>query len=121
MTGTAKVGTPGQRRAVFAVDEDAELAAAARLERFRATHADVPVFGLAGVVDPDVIERLYQENTGPAGELLVKRRLSKAASDREAAAVAATGRRTRTPAPPSWPRSAPPSAARTRTRCRTST
>jgi hypothetical protein len=43
MSGTAKVGTAGQRRAVFAVDEDAELAAAARLERFRATHADVPV------------------------------------------------------------------------------
>jgi flagellar biosynthesis GTPase FlhF len=45
--------------------------------------------GLAGVVDPDVIERLYQENTGPSGELLVKRRQSKAVSDREAAAVAA--------------------------------
>ena len=44
--------------------------------------------GLAGVVDPDVIERLYQENTGPGGELLVKRRQSKGASDREAAAVA---------------------------------
>jgi hypothetical protein len=27
MTGTAKVGTAGQRRAVFAVDEDAALAA----------------------------------------------------------------------------------------------
>ena len=40
MTGTAMAGTAGQRRAVFAVDE---LAAAARLERFRATHADVPV------------------------------------------------------------------------------
>ncbi|HEY3651032.1 MAG TPA: MobF family relaxase [Streptosporangiaceae bacterium] len=45
--------------------------------------------GLAGLVDPDVIERLYQENTGPGGELLVKRRQAKAASDREAAAVAA--------------------------------
>jgi TrwC relaxase/AAA domain len=45
--------------------------------------------GLSGVVDPDVIERLYQENTGPGGELLVKRRPSKAAADREAAAVAA--------------------------------
>ena len=43
MTGTAKAGTAGQRRAVFAVDEDAELAAAARLERFRVMHADVPV------------------------------------------------------------------------------
>ena len=45
--------------------------------------------GLSGVVDPDVIERLYQDNTAPAGELLVKRRHTKAASDREAAAVAA--------------------------------
>ncbi len=45
--------------------------------------------GLTGVVDPDVIERLYQENTGPGGELLVKRRQPKAAADREAAAVAA--------------------------------
>ncbi len=44
MTGTAKAGTAGQRRAVFAVDEDAEVAAAARLERFRATPADVPVW-----------------------------------------------------------------------------
>ena len=40
-------------------------------------------------VDPDVIERLYQENIGPGGELLVKRRQSKAAAEREAAAVAA--------------------------------
>ncbi len=40
-------------------------------------------------MDPDVIERLYQDNTGPGGELLVKRRQSKAAADREAAAVAA--------------------------------
>ena len=45
--------------------------------------------GLSGMVDPDGIERLYQENTGPGGELLVKPRQSKAASDREAAAVAA--------------------------------
>ena len=45
--------------------------------------------GLAGLVDPDVIERLFQDNTGPGGELLVKRRQTKAASDREAAAVAA--------------------------------
>ena len=40
-------------------------------------------------MDPDVIERLYQENIGPGGELLVKRRQAKAAQDREAAAVAA--------------------------------
>jgi hypothetical protein len=45
--------------------------------------------GLTGVVDPGVIERLYKDNTGPGGELLVKRRPSKAAVDREAAAVAA--------------------------------
>ena len=45
--------------------------------------------GLSGMVDPDVIERLYQDNTGPGGELLVKRRQPKAAADREAAAVAA--------------------------------
>ncbi|HEU5385882.1 MAG TPA: MobF family relaxase [Streptosporangiaceae bacterium] len=45
--------------------------------------------GLNGVVDPDVIERLYQENTGSGGELLVKRRQPKAAADRESAAAAA--------------------------------
>jgi conjugative relaxase-like TrwC/TraI family protein len=45
--------------------------------------------GLAGLVDSDVIERLYQENTGPGGELLVKRRQPKAVLDRESAAVAA--------------------------------
>ncbi len=45
--------------------------------------------GLSGMVDPDVIERLYQDNTGPGGELLVKRRQAKAAADREAAAVVA--------------------------------
>ncbi len=47
------------------------------------------VLGLSGMVDRDVIERLYQENIGPGGQLLVKRRQSKAAADREAAAVAA--------------------------------
>jgi hypothetical protein len=45
--------------------------------------------GLAGQVDPDVIGRLYQHNIGPGGELLVKRRRSKAAGDREHAAVSA--------------------------------
>ena len=45
--------------------------------------------GLSGMVDPDVIERLYQDNIGPGGELLVKRRPPKAAADRESAAVAA--------------------------------
>src|SRR4029077_17713267 len=45
--------------------------------------------GLSGVVDPEVIEHLYQENTGPGGELLVKRRQAKKAQEREAAAVAA--------------------------------
>ena len=45
--------------------------------------------GLSGVVAPDVIERLYQVNTGPGGELLVRGCPSKAAADRESAAVAA--------------------------------
>ena len=45
--------------------------------------------GLAGQVDPDVIGRLYQENTGPGGELLVKRPQPKKADERETAAVAA--------------------------------
>jgi hypothetical protein len=45
--------------------------------------------GLSGVVDADVIERLYQENTGPGGELLLKRRQSRAASACEEQAVAA--------------------------------
>jgi TrwC relaxase/AAA domain len=45
--------------------------------------------GLSGQVDPGVIGRLYQHNIGPGGELLAKRRQSKAAGEREAAAVAA--------------------------------
>jgi conjugative relaxase-like TrwC/TraI family protein len=45
--------------------------------------------GLNGQVDPNVIGRLYQENIGPGGELLVKRRQSKAAEEREKQAVAA--------------------------------
>ncbi len=45
--------------------------------------------GLSGQVDADVIEQLYQENTGPGGELLVKRRQAKKAQEREAAAGAA--------------------------------
>jgi hypothetical protein len=45
--------------------------------------------GLVGQVDPAVIGRLYQHNIGPGGQLLVKPRQSKAAGDREAAAVAA--------------------------------
>jgi hypothetical protein len=45
--------------------------------------------GLAGQVDPAVIGRLYQHGIGPGGEQLVKRRRSKAAGEREAAAVAA--------------------------------
>ena len=45
--------------------------------------------GLNGQVDPDVIERLYQESIGPGGELLVKRRQSKAAAKREEQVVAA--------------------------------
>ncbi len=45
--------------------------------------------GLAGQVDPGVLNRLYQQNIGPGGELLVKRRQPKAAGEREGAAVAA--------------------------------
>jgi hypothetical protein len=45
--------------------------------------------GLSGQVDPSVIGRLYQRNIGPGGELLVKRRQSKAADEREQAAVVA--------------------------------
>jgi hypothetical protein len=45
--------------------------------------------GLTGQVDPAVIARLYQHNIGPGGELLVTRRQSRAAEEREAAAVAA--------------------------------
>jgi conjugative relaxase-like TrwC/TraI family protein len=45
--------------------------------------------GLSGQVDPAVIGRLYQDNIGPGGELLVKRRQSKAAAERENAAVSA--------------------------------
>jgi len=40
-------------------------------------------------IDPDEIGRLYQHNIGPGGELLVTRRRSKAAGDREQAAVTA--------------------------------
>ena len=45
--------------------------------------------GLSGQVDPGVIGRLYQENIAPGGELLVKRRPSKKADEREQGAVAA--------------------------------
>jgi conjugative relaxase-like TrwC/TraI family protein len=47
------------------------------------------VLGLTGQVDPAVIGRLYQRNIGPGGELLVNRRQSRAAGEREQAAVAA--------------------------------
>jgi len=49
----------------------------------------VAALGLTGHVDPAVIGRLYQHNIGPGGELLVKRRQSRAAEEREAAAVVA--------------------------------
>jgi hypothetical protein len=45
--------------------------------------------GLSGQVDQAVIACLFQQGIGPSGELLVKRRRSKAAGEREAAAVAA--------------------------------
>lgn len=45
--------------------------------------------GLNGVVGPAVIHRLYQQDISPDGEFLGKRRQSKKAREREAAAVAA--------------------------------
>jgi hypothetical protein len=45
--------------------------------------------GLHGQVDPAVIGRLYQDNIGSGGELLVRRRQSKAAAEREDGVVAA--------------------------------
>ena len=45
--------------------------------------------GLSGQTNPETIERLYQDSIGPGGELLVKRRQSKAAAEREQAAVTA--------------------------------
>jgi len=45
--------------------------------------------GLTGQVDPAVIARLYQHGIGPGGELLVNRRQSRAAKEREEAAVTA--------------------------------
>src|SRR5260370_30916486 len=44
--------------------------------------------GLSGQVDPAMIGRLYQDNIGPGGELLGKRRQSKTAGEREQEAVA---------------------------------
>jgi TrwC relaxase len=48
-----------------------------------------PGLGLSGQVDPAVIGRLYQDDIGPGGQLLVRRRQSKAAAEREGTAVAA--------------------------------
>ena len=45
--------------------------------------------GLSGQVNPKTIGRLYQDNIGPGGELLVKRRQSKVAAEREKTAVLA--------------------------------
>jgi conjugative relaxase-like TrwC/TraI family protein len=44
--------------------------------------------GLAGQVDAGVIDRLFMKGIGPGGELLVKRRQSKDAAEREDTAVA---------------------------------
>ena len=44
---------------------------------------------LDGVVDPDVIERLYQKGIGPGGEMLLHPRVPKPVREREDAAVAA--------------------------------
>jgi flagellar biosynthesis GTPase FlhF len=45
--------------------------------------------GLAGEVDAGVVERLFMKGIAPDGELVVKRRQSKKAAEREAASVAA--------------------------------
>jgi hypothetical protein len=55
----------------------------------RWTGKGAAALGLTGQVDPAVIGRLYQHNIGPGGQVLVKRRQSGAAEEREAAAVAA--------------------------------
>ena len=77
--------------------------------------------GLTGTVDPDIIERLYQESVGPGGELLVRRRQSKAADNAKSTRSRRIWPRTRTPARPSWPRSARPRGAGTRVASRTLT
>jgi hypothetical protein len=45
--------------------------------------------GLAGEVDPEVIERLYQKGIGPGGQMLLHPRVPKPVQEREDAAVAA--------------------------------
>ena len=56
MTGTAKAGTAGQRRAVFTVGEDAALAALEQAwadggyHAFSASHGTWPAIGSAGEV-----------------------------------------------------------------------
>ena len=67
MTGTAKVGTAGQRRAVFAVDEDAALAALEQAwadggyHAFSVDHGTWSAVGSAGEVltgtTPDGLDR----------------------------------------------------------------
>jgi len=67
MTGTAKAGTARQRRAVFAVDEDAALAALEQAwaeggyHAFSAGHGTWPAIGGAGQVltgaTPDELDR----------------------------------------------------------------
>ena len=67
MTGTAKAGTAGQRRAVFAVDEDAALAALAEAwadggyHAFSVDHGTWSAISSAGQVltgsTPDELDR----------------------------------------------------------------
>jgi hypothetical protein len=67
MTGTAKAGTAGQRRAVFAVDEDAALAALEQAwadggyHAFSVDHGTWSAVGSAGEVltgsTPDELDR----------------------------------------------------------------
>jgi conjugative relaxase-like TrwC/TraI family protein len=51
--------------------------------------AGAATLGLRGQVNPDVIGHLYQHGIGPDGDLLVTRRQTKAAAQREEAAVTA--------------------------------
>ena len=77
--------------------------------------------GLNGQVDPKTIERLYQENIGPGGGLLVKRCQSKKAGEREQGAVAAYLAAHPYASAVELARSARPNGARSRARSRIST
>ena len=50
------------------------------------------MFGLTGQVDPGVLERLYQQSSGPNGDVLARRRQSQAADQQEDARATLAGR-----------------------------